>query len=151
MILWTCKPFGELTGQEVYAIGHLRQEVFVIEQNCFYSDFDFLDQKCWHVMAWNQVGDLVAYARLLPKGVYYDNDMAIGRVLTSSKIRGLGIGRILMQKSIEYSWDLFGKQNIRILAQDYLLHFYKSLGFVDTGKKILEDNIPHTEMYLEVG
>lgn len=150
MLKWTCKHFKDLTGQEVYVIGNLRQQIFVVEQNCCYIDFDFLDQKCWHVMAWDEEGDLVAYTRLVPEGAYYDNDIAIGRVITNQKIRRSGSGRILMQKSMEYCWELFGKRNIRISAQDYLLHFYGSLGFVDTGKKYLEDNIPHSEMYLEI-
>ena len=55
-----------------------------------------------------------------------------------------------MQKSIEYAWELWGKQNIRISAQDYLLRFYSELGFADTGKKYPKDGIPHTEMYLEI-
>jgi ElaA protein len=145
---WNNKPFEELSGHEIYAIGHLRQEVFVVEQDCPYLDFDFLDQKCWHLMAWNENNELVAYTRLIPIGVSYDKDISIGRVVTSSKVRGLGVGRVLMEKSIEYSWELFGKNNIRISAQDYLLAFYISLGFVDTGKKYLEDNISHSEMYL---
>ena len=80
----------------------------------------------------------------------YPNDISIGRVLTSAKVRRTGIGRILMQKSIEYAWELSGKQNIRISAQDYLLRFYSELGFADTGKKYPKDGIPHTEMYLEI-
>ena len=34
----------------------------------------------------------------------------------------------------------------RISAQDYLIKFYSDFGFQDTGKKYLEDDIPHTEM-----
>lgn len=36
--------------------------------------------------------------------------------------------------------------DVRISAQDYLLKFYSEFGFQDTGKKYLEDDIPHTEM-----
>jgi len=144
---WTLKPFKDLTGMEVYTIGNLRQQVFVVEQNCCYVDFDFLDLKCWHVMAWNEENELVAYTRLIPEGAYYPNDIAIGRVITRSKVRRSGVGRVLMEKSMEHCWELFGKRNIRISAQDYLLEFYSSLGFKDTGKKYLEDNIPHSEMY----
>jgi len=147
---WTNKPFEELSSHEVYAMGYLRQQVFVVEQDCPYLDFDYMDQKCWHLMAWDEDNELVAYTRLIPVGISYENDISIGRVVTSSKVRGQGVGRVLMEKSIECSWELFGKNNIRISAQDYLLKFYTSLGFVDTGKKYLEDNIPHSEMYLEV-
>lgn len=149
-LTWTNKKFEDLSGEEVYAIGALRQEVFVVEQNCPYLDFDYKDQTCYHVLATNKEGQLVAYTRLVPKGVSYENDIAIGRVVTSPLVRSNGLGRILMEQSIAYCWMVWGKQNIRISAQDYLLKFYISLGFIDTGKKYLEDNIPHTEMYLEV-
>lgn len=150
LLRWENKHFDDLTASELYSIGNLRQQVFVVEQNCAYLDFDNLDQKCWHVMAWDEDGDLVAYTRLVPAGAYYDNDIAIGRVITNKKVRGSGIGRVLMDKSTSYCWEIWGKQTIRISAQDYLLKFYTSLGFIDTGKKYLEDDIPHTEMYLTV-
>ena len=122
----------------------------MVEQDCPYLDFDNLDQICAHVMAFNEEKELMAYTRLVPKGGTYETDISIGRVVTSPKARGKGFGRLLMHKSMDYCWDLWGKQNIRISAQDYLLDFYKSLDFKDTGKKYLEDNIPHTQMYLEV-
>ncbi len=40
----------------------------------------------------------------------------------------------------------FNTKEVRISVQDYLLTFYSELGFIDTGKKYLEDEIPHTEM-----
>ena len=65
-------------------------------------------------------------------------------------MRGQGIGIELMQRSIQIAMDKMGKKDIRISAQDYLLKFYASFGFEDTGKKYLEDGIPHTEMLLKV-
>jgi ElaA protein len=149
-LIWDNKFFDDLKNTELYAIGNLRQEVFVVEQNCPYVDFDFKDLKCWHVMAWDTDGDLVGTTRLVPKGVKYSDDIAIGRVVTSAKVRRTGVGRELMIKSLEYCLQVFGKQNIRISAQDYLIKFYNSLGFYETGKKYLEDDFPHSEMYLEV-
>ncbi len=149
-ITWECKFFDDLKNTDLYAIGHLRQKVFVVEQDCPYIDFDFKDLKCWHVMGWDEAGTLVATTRLVPKQVSYPNDIAIGRVVTDASVRGLGVGRGLMQQSIAFCWDIFGKQNIRISAQDYLLKFYQSLGFAPTTKKYLEDGIPHTEMYMDL-
>lgn len=149
-IRWECQYFDELKNTDLYAIGHLRQKIFVVEQDCPYIDFDFKDLKCWHVMGWDKAGTLVATTRLVPKQVSYEQDIAIGRVVTDSSVRGQGVGRTLMQKSIEYCWQVFGKQNIRISAQDYLLKFYQSLGFAPTTKKYLEDGIPHTEMYMDL-
>jgi len=52
-----------------------------------------------------------------------------------------------MKFAIEIIENRFKTSEIRISAQDYLLKFYAELGFQDTGKKYLEDNIPHTEMF----
>ncbi|MEJ7660844.1 MAG: hypothetical protein WKG07_15115 [Hymenobacter sp.] len=37
---WTTKPFEALTLAELYALLHLRSEVFVVEQNCPFQDMD---------------------------------------------------------------------------------------------------------------
>lgn len=43
------KSFDELTTKELYEIGKVRQEVFVVEQNCPYLDFDEKDFKSLHI------------------------------------------------------------------------------------------------------
>lgn len=142
------KSFDTLTLYELYEIGRLRQEVFVVEQNCPYIDFDRRDFDCYHLMFWDEENTLAAYARLVPKGCSYPDEPAIGRVITSQKARGTGLGHKLMLVAIEECQRIWGKQPIRISAQTYLLDFYSSLGFVSTGKEYLEDDIPHTEMLL---
>ena len=154
MIRFTCKPFADLTVYQLYDIMALRQEIFVIEQNCPYLDADGKDLKGWHLMGRqisdeNTEGVLVAYTRLLPKGVSYDDYASIGRVVNSASIRGSGAGKILMQKSIDMMEKLFPNDPIKIGAQSYLLKFYESLGFESTGEEYLEDDIPHTSMILK--
>ena len=143
---WICKYFEELSLRELYEIGRLRQEVFVLEQNCPYVDFDGKDLYCYHLMGFDENNRLVAYSRIVPKGVSYDDYVSIGRVITSGLVRKSGVGRILMQESILACEKLFGKSDIKISAQTYLLKFYQSLDFESTGKEYLEDDIPHTEM-----
>jgi ElaA protein len=143
---WTCKYFDELTLKELYEIGRLRQEVFIVEQNCPYVDFDGRDPFCYHLMCFDENNSLIAYSRIVPKGISYENYISIGRVITSGTVRNSGIGRLLMLESIEACERLFGKVDIKISAQTYLLNFYSSLAFVSTGKAYLEDDIPHTEM-----
>lgn len=151
MIQFTCKLFDELTVYELYDIMALRLEVFSVEQNCPYQDADGKDLKGWHLMARNTEGVLVAYTRLLPKGISYDNYASIGRVVSSPSVRGTGIGKILMEKSIEEMKRLFPNDSIKIGAQTYLLKFYQSFGFESTGEAYLEDGIPHTSMVLFSG
>lgn len=143
---WTLKPFQDLSLEELYAFGQLRQEVFIVEQNCPYLDFDGKDAACYHLMGHLQ-GQLVAYARLVPPGVSYPQAASIGRVVSSPAYRGQGLGKALMKEALTATQHLWHQAPITISAQDYLLHFYESFGFVDSGKKYLEDNIPHTEMH----
>jgi ElaA protein len=146
MVSWHCKKFDDLSPHELYKIMQLRNEVFVVEQNCVYQDADDKDPHCYHLMGWNN-DKLVAYTRLLPPGLAY-TEPSIGRVVTSPSARGGGIGRELMEKSIEEVHQLFGTTSIKIGAQLYLLHFYTSLGFKQTSVVYLEDNIEHVEMIL---
>jgi ElaA protein len=144
-----CVPFDSLTVKELYDIMALRQEVFVVEQNCPYLDADGKDFEGWHLMLFNNEEVLSAYTRLLPKGISYDNYASIGRVVSASLARGTGVGKAVMQESINQMAQLFPNQPVKIGAQSYLLKFYESLGFESTGEEYLEDGIPHTSMILK--
>jgi ElaA protein len=142
---WICKKFDDLTPFELYAILQLRSNVFVVEQNCVYPDMDDKDQSSFHFMGWNE-NKLVAYTRLVPKNVSYPDLPSIGRVVTSPDSRKSGIGRELMQRSLQKCQELFGPTSIKIGAQLYLKKFYESLGFIQTSDIYLEDGIEHIEM-----
>lgn len=143
-IIWNIKSFEELTTQELYKIIRARVEVFVIEQDTPYQDLDNYDQKALHIWA-EQDGELLAYCRIFDKGIKY-SETSIGRVLTPTNARQKGFGKELISIAIENIEKLYKTSEIRISAQDYLIKFYSDFGFVDTGKKYLEDNLPHTEM-----
>ena len=145
-LFWRCLAFDELSGKLLYEILRLRQEVFVVEQNCPYLDCDRLDFRSHHVIGFNDAHEVMAYARIVPVGLAYPDTASIGRVVTSKAIRGKGQGRILMEQSLRHLEMLTGNASARISAQSHLKGFYESLGFVSTGKEYLEDNIPHTEM-----
>ena len=151
MLQFSCIPFDLLTTGELYTIMALRQEVFVVEQNCPYLDADGKDLLAWHLMARDAGGRLLAYTRLLPEGVSYPGYASIGRVLSAPAARGTGAGREVMRRSIALCRHLFGEIPIKIGAQSYLLEFYSSLGFRSTGEEYLEDGIPHTKMILPAG
>jgi len=91
---------------------------------------------------------IIAVTRILPKGVSY-SEISIGRVALKKDYRGTGIADELMQKTFKFIFDEFGKQNIRISAQLYLLNFYQKHGFKQVSEMYLEDNIPHIEMFKE--
>ena len=70
-MIFKCVPFYELSLDELYAIMLLRQEVFVVEQNCPFVDADGKDQSAWHFMICDENNKLVAYTRLFDKNIYY--------------------------------------------------------------------------------
>lgn len=144
---WTCAFFSDLTNIEVYKILQLRNEVFIVEQNCVYPDCDGKDFIAHHLCAW-QNDQLVAYARLLPPGISFPDKASIGRVLTAPSVRRQKLGIQLMERSINETHRLFGPGIIAISAQLYLRKFYESFSFVKTSEIYLEDNIPHIHMEL---
>ena len=103
-ISWKYTSFDDLTVAELYAILQLRQEVFVIEQNCIYQDADDKDQKSFHLMGWVD-NKLVAYCRILPPGLSYP-EASIGRVASSPASRNKGYGRELMKLAIIKTHDV---------------------------------------------
>jgi len=143
-IQWLLKKFGDLTPYQLYAILQLRNEVFVVEQNCVFQDADDKDQESYHLMGFFE-NKLVAYTRLVPPGYIYEQ-ASIGRVVTSPAIRKGGAGRELMKQSIDYIYTMFGKQPIKIGAQFYLKAFYESFGFKQSSDIYLEDGIEHIYM-----
>jgi len=146
MIVFKCLFFSQLSLEELYEIMALRQEVFVVEQDCPYLDADGKDKQAWHLLGYSQDQKLVAYTRLIDKGGSYKDYASIGRVVTSASVRKEGYGKLLMQESIRQTILLFNNPPIKISAQVYLDRFYRSLGFEPVGEGYLEDNIPHIAM-----
>jgi ElaA protein len=140
------KSYKELSVEELYEVLKLRCAVFVIEQNCNYQDMDDKDQDSYHLLGYD--GDkLVAYARILPKGLSY-KEASIGRVIVDKNFRGKNNGKELMKKAVEETMQLFATNEIVISAQCYLEKFYGDLGFKIEGESYLEDDIPHIKMRL---
>ena len=74
------KHFSELTAEELYRILAARSEIFVVEQDCVYQDLDGKDLNAWHVWYEDEDG-IAAYCRVLDKGVSYEYEGSIGRVI----------------------------------------------------------------------
>lgn len=148
-ITWKIKAFDELTSRELYEIFQLRLEVFSVEQDVAYQDADGKDVECYHLYGYTEQGLLCAYARILPAGVAYE-EVSIGRVVSSPKVRGTGAGRELFTQAMNFVKQKYGSVPIRISAQSYLIKFYSTFGFETVGEEYLEDDLPHTEMFRKV-
>lgn len=135
--------FDEIPAGVMYGLLKLRQDVFIIEQDCIYDDMDNLDQRSSQLVLFD--ADKVAgCARLVPAGVKYD-EISIGRIAVAPSHRNRSLGRELVQRAIRIAGNK-GHSVIRIEAQTYLGKFYESLGFVADGEEYILDGIPHIEM-----
>ena len=139
---WKIKKFKELNIEELYKILALRNEVFIVEQECPYLDCDDKDFNSYHLFS-EENGEIVSYLRIIENE---NSQISIGRVIVRKNYRKKGIAREMMLKAIEFVVNNLKEDVIKIQAQAYLLDFYSSLGFKATSDEYLEDNIPHIDM-----
>ncbi|QHJ69279.1 GNAT family N-acetyltransferase [Planococcus halotolerans] len=144
---WKIADFNELAAAELYEMLKLRVDVFVVEQNCPYPELDGLDQKSVH-LAYRENGKILAYSRLVPGELKYGVP-SIGRVIVSPDARGRGLARELMRKSIDFIFNEWQPEEIRLQGQVYLQEFYQSFGFDPISDVYDEDGIPHVDMRLD--
>ena len=146
MIEWKEQRFSDISTKEFYEIFKFRCEVFVVEQEILYNDFDYKDYNAIHLSGFIN-GKLMAYARIFDKGDYYENNPGFGRVAVEEKKRGNSYGKELVKKCIEVCEKNFETKEIKISAQEYLEKFYLDMGFEFRGERYMEDGIPHCAMY----
>ena len=135
-------PTAEIPAATLYALLRLRQDVFVLEQECLYPDLDGRDLEPGTVQFWSEVADgsVVATLRLLDDG---GGVARVGRVATARSSRGSGVAAELMQAVLAAT-----RGPVVIDAQAYLEHWYARFGFERDGADVLEDGIPHLPMRL---
>jgi ElaA protein len=141
---WKILAFTDLTGEGMYAVLRLRQEVFVVEQSCAYLDLDNLDHHATHMLCLRNQ-ELVAYQRCLAPGLSYP-ESSLGRIVVCPALRGQQLGRELVRRGIAHNLLQWPGSGIRINAQAHLQDFYSTLGFVGEGNEYFEDNILHRQM-----
>jgi ElaA protein len=139
--------FAELDGATVFAIARLRQEVFVVEQECAYPDLDDYDLDAETVHFWVEGESptvAIATLRVLRNRASEDGDAwKIGRVCTALSARGTG----LSAKVFGAAMDFLGPEaEVTLGAQTYAAGFYRRFGFTEEGEEYDEDGIMHIEM-----
>jgi len=151
MIKWQWSSFENLSTLDLYEIMKVRQEVFVVEQDCVYQDSDDLDKTAWHLVGWKAGSDgrkVVAYLRVVWPGEKF-KEPSIGRVLTVLSERGTGLGKALTSEALKRISTEYPGASIRISAQKYLERFYSDFAFKTVSEPYDEDGIPHIEMIRE--
>ena len=144
VLKWQVRKLEEIAPLQLYGLLKLRADVFVIEQHCIYPDMDDKDQYALHVIGTHQ-DKVVAYTRIFDAGDYA-LQASFGRVVIHPDYRGYQLGHELVSQSIEAIHHHFGRQPIKISAQQHLTKFYETHGFNPEGEGYLEDGIPHIGM-----
>lgn len=151
MINWTWHKMAGMTTDALYEMFKVRQEVFVVEQNCAFLDLDGEDQEALHLLgrAETDQGQVIAaYLRVLPPGKRFDTP-SIGRLLTVSAFRRQGLGRACLRQAIDLLQNKYPGVDISLSSQEYLVSFYERAGFEKISEVYDEDGIPHCDMVLK--
>lgn len=131
--------FDELDARTAYDVWRLRQDVFVVEQECPYPDLDGRDVEpgTRHLLIADDDG-LTGYLRVLDDGAW----ARIGRVVLRPDVRGHGLADVLLVAGLR---ECAGRE-VRLDAQSPLARWYATFGFEVSGPEFLEDGIPHVPM-----
>lgn len=142
-ITWQDCQHNGLTAKQLYQILKLRNEVFIVEQQCIYLDIDGQDLEGdnRHIMAWHN-DELIAYARILA----HQKPISIGRVIIAPRRRKKGLGKHLMTQILKICNQYWPDDEIILSAQAHLIDFYSAFGFVAISDTYDEDGIAHIKM-----
>ncbi len=134
----------DLPARTAYDVWRLRQQVFVVEQDCLYPDLDGrdLEDSTRHLVLLDDEdgrdGVVVGTLRVLDDGGW----SRIGRVVVAPAARGRGLATVMMDEAMA----LCGDREVRLDAQTGLTAFYEGYGFVVTGPELDEDGVMHVPM-----
>lgn len=147
--MFEIKKFNDLTVNEMYEIAKSRFEIFVCEQKIVEEqDFDDKDKVCHHIML-KENERVVAYCRIVPKGIGYDY-ISVGRVLVLSSHRRKVIAQEMMKVALEFIKNNLDEKTVVLSAQLYAKGLYESVGFKVISDVYDEVNIPHVKMKVEL-
>ena len=141
---WEWADFSQLSKVQIYNILSLRQEIFIVEQECWYQDADGKDSSAHH-LSLSYEKKLIGYLRLLKPGAAYP-EPSIGRIVIRQEYRSLGLGKVLINEGKKKCQELYPGLGIKLSAQAHLQNLYESQGFTKTGEPYDEDGILHIEM-----
>ena len=146
MITITAEPFTAMDAATAYDVWRLRQDVFVVEQECPYPDLDGRDPEpgTRHVLLSDDAlpdgQSLLGYARVLDDVQRW----RIGRVVLARSARGRGLADQVMTTALQ----VCAGRDVVLDAQSPLAGWYATFGFEVDGPEFLDDGIPHLPMRL---
>jgi ElaA protein len=143
-LTYKIKAFSELTNIEVYQMIKIREEIFILEQDCVYVDCDGNDPVCFHMIVKDEdvvIGNL----RIVPAGVKY-KEVSIGRVVVIEAYRRKGIADLMMKQALGFIKSEYNVKEVVLSAQVVIKQLYERNGFKVISDIYLEDGIDHVKM-----
>ena len=127
---------------ETLTLRNIRTAVFILEQQVPVDlEWDEFDSISTHFLVFNNHGEAVGTARLLPDGY-------IGRMAVLKEWRGKGYGGAILKKILEELKERH-MQKAMLNAQIDAIKFYEKFGFQQVSEeKFLEAGIPHVKMMI---
>ncbi len=121
---------------------NIRNDVFVKELNVpLEEEVDDIDRRAVHIIVYENSIPVGTGRVFNEKGKWF-----IGRLAVIEDKRGCGIGKLVMEKLMDYAKSK-GARKIFLYAQTYISKFYEKLGFMEFGDLFMDAGIPHIEMY----
>lgn len=152
-ISFSYKLFNELSREEIFEIYKLRNEVFIVEQECAYQDLDALDFKSIHILGKSK-DKLITYARIIPPEIKFKDACSIGRFLVKKEFRGKGYADDMLLFCLNLIESLRVKdvkyETVRLSSQEYIKDFYAKFGFKEASEVYIEEFRPHLKMELKI-
>ena len=144
-IKWQWYKFEELNTQQVYDILALREEVFIIEQQCLYTDCDYLDQHSHHLLGYD--GDTLAlYARIIQPEFEQNGKLSVGRFVCKKSHRNTGLWRVAARKILGYCKEHYPTTDISGSAQLHLKSIYQRFGAKAISEAYDDEGVMHIDM-----
>ena len=134
--------FEEFTPELLYKVLKLRFNVFVLEQNSLYEEFDDIDFDAIHILI-EEKSEVVAYMRIFLKerGI-----VSFGRVVVHKDFRKKSLGKKIVEEGMKYMKENMDATRVEIEAQEYLRDFYESFGFRQVSEPFDDCGVMHIRM-----
>lgn len=125
------------------ALRAVREQVFIVEQKVPEDEeFDDLDPRSVHALAFDAEGRPIATGRLTP-------EHKIGRMAVLAEWRGKGVGDAILRVLLEQARAM-GYPELALHSQVHAIPFYAKHGFVAEGAEFDECGIAHRLMRLSL-
>lgn len=149
-IEWKDLHHSQLSASDLYQLLALRNQVFIVEQQCVYQDIDGADLvgDNRHLLGMLD-GQLAAYSRLLVPE-QSQQPLSIGRVIVAPFARGRQLGHQLLKQTLQVCSLHYPGRSLYLSAQSHLQGFYAAQGFVACTEPYSEDGIEHIGMVLQM-